>query len=213
MPLKVIGAGFGRTGTLSLKLALEQLGFGPCHHMLEVFAHPETIPLWIAAAEGRPNWQTIFKDYGAAVDWPTATFYRQLAEAYPDAKVVLTERDPDAWFASTQATIFARDLPPDSDDPWVVMVTKVINDLFERRMHDKERLLSVYQAHNARVREVIPPERLLVYRVSEGWAPLCAFLGVPVPEGPMPKVNITEEFQARISGELARRAAAGAATA
>lgn len=209
MSLKVIGAGFGRTGTLSLKLALEQLGFGPCHHMLEVFAHPETIPLWIAAADGRPDWQAIFKGYRASVDWPTATFYREVAEAFPEAKVVLTERDPEAWFASTQATIFSIDTPADSQDPWTVMVRKVVGQLFEQRMHDKEKLISVYLAHNARVREVIPPDRLLVYQVSQGWEPLCGFLGVPVPDAPMPKVNTTEEFRAKLVPELARRRAAG----
>lgn len=205
MSLQVIGAGFGRTGTLSLKLALEQLGFGPCHHMVEVFAHPEQVPLWTAAAEGRPDWDAIFKDYRSTVDWPTATFYRELAEFYPDAKVILTERDPEAWFASTQATIFRLDFPPDSTDPWTIMVGKVVADLFDRRMHDKDKLISVYQAHNARVREVIPAERLLAYQVSEGWGPLCDFLGVPEPDTPMPKVNTTEEFQTRIASEVADR--------
>lgn len=208
MSLEVIGAGFGRTGTLSLKLALEQLGFGPCHHMLEVFAHPEQIPLWSAAADGRPDWETIFQGYRSTVDWPSATFYRELAEVYPCAKVILTERDPDAWFASTQATIFKFDMP-DSVDPWANMVRKVVGALFDQRMHDKDKLVSVYQAHNARVREVIPADRLLVYQVSEGWAPLCEFLGVPVPEAPMPKVNTTEEFQTRIAGQVAQRAASG----
>lgn len=207
MPLQVIGAGFGRTGTLSLKLALEQLGFGPCHHMLEVFAHPEQIPLWTAAAEGRPQWDTIFQGYRSTVDWPSATFYREIAEAYPDAKVILTERDPDAWFRSTQATIFNIDMPENSDDPWAKMVAKVIGALFDGRMHDREKLISVYEAHNARVREVIPPERLLTYQVSEGWAPLCAFLGVPVPETPMPKVNSTEEFQTKIAANVAQHLA------
>lgn len=206
MSLEVIGAGFGRTGTLSLKLALEQLGFGPCHHMLEVFAHPEQIPMWTAAAEGRPDWPAIFQGFRSTVDWPSATFYREIAEAYPDAKVVLTERDPEAWFASTQATIFKLDLP--EGDPWADMVRKVVGALFDQRMHDKDKLISVYQAHNARVREVIPAARLLVYQVSEGWGPLCEFLGVAVPDGPMPKVNTTEEFQARIAGEAAARLAA-----
>lgn len=205
MSLQVIGAGFGRTGTLSLKLALEQLGFGPCHHMVEVFAHPEQVPLWTAAAEGRPDWDAIFTGYRSTVDWPTATFYRELAEFYPDAKVILTERDPEAWFASTQATIFRLDFPPDSTDPWTIMVGKVVADLFDRRMHDKDKLISVYQAHNARVREVIPAERLLAYQVSEGWGPLCDFLGVPEPDTPMPKVNTTEEFQTRIASEVADR--------
>jgi hypothetical protein len=200
MPLSVIGAGFGRTGTLSLKLALEQLGFGPCYHMLEVLKNPQAPGYWEAAADGGPvDWERIFDGYRSTVDWPSATFYRELAEAYPDAKVVLSVRDPDAWFASTQATIFKAipDLPPEAtpDDPFLRMVVKVIGDLFGRRMHDKDRLIEVYERHNETVRRVIPAERLLVYDVAEGWAPLCAFLGVPVPDGPMPKVNSTEDFQ------------------
>jgi len=210
MALQVIGAGFGRTGTMSLKLALEQLGFGLCHHMVEVFAHRESIPWWTDAAEGRPDWDRIFQGYRAAVDWPTATFYKELADHYPNAKVILSERDPESWFTSTQATIFARDFPEGSDDPWVEMVMKAIGDLFGRRMHDKETLLAVYRAHNARVREVIPAERLLVYQVAQGWEPLCEFLGVPVPAGPMPKVNSTEEFQRNMDHQVASRAPAQA---
>lgn len=206
MPLKVIGAGYGRTGTMSLKLALEQLGFGPCYHMVEVFKNPQAPGWWIEAAEGHPDWEKIFAGYVATVDWPNATFYKELADAYPEAKVILTLRDPEAWFKSTQDTIFARDFPPDSDDPWIKMVGKVVGDLFDRRMHDKETLISVYNRHNETVRRVIPKERLLVYEVSQGWAPLCEFLGVPVPEGPMPKVNSTEEFQQNIAKELAGRA-------
>lgn len=206
MTLQVIGSGFGRTGSMSLKLALERLGFGPCHHMVEVFAHPETVPLWTAAAEGHADWARIFAGYKAAVDWPTATFYRELAETYPDAKIVHTERDPEAWFKSTQATIFARDFG-DAPGPWAEMALKVVADLFDRQMHDKDKLISVFKAHNARVREVIPAERLLVYEVAQGWGPLCEFLGVPVPGEPMPKVNSTEEFQGRIAAQIAEHAA------
>lgn len=194
MPLSVIGAGYGRTGTLSLKLALEQLGFGPCYHMVEVLKNPKAPGDWEAAADGRPvDWEDIFAGYGATVDWPSATFYRELAEAYPDAKVVLTVRDPEAWFASTQATIFKPDFS-DPDDPFQRMVLKVIGDLFDRRMHDKAHVIEVFNRHNEAVRRAIPPERLLVYDLAEGWNPLCAFLGVPVPETPMPKVNSTQEF-------------------
>jgi hypothetical protein len=208
MTLKVIGAGYGRTGTMSLKLSLQQLGFGPCHHMVDVFAHPESLAWWIDAADGKADWDRIFQGYASAVDWPTATFYKELADRYPEAKVILTERDPEAWFRSTQATIFAEDIPADSADPWMQMVGKVVADLFDRRMHDKDRLISVFKAHNARVREVIPADRLLVYEVSQGWAPLCGFLGVDVPEGPMPKVNSTEEFQGRLAQQAAARAKA-----
>jgi hypothetical protein len=190
---------------MSLKLALEQLGFGPCYHMVEVFKNPEASGWWFEAAEGHPDWEKIFAGYNSTVDWPNATFYAELAEAYPEAKVVLTERDPEAWFKSTQATIFARDIPPDSTDPWMRMADKVIARLFDRQMHDKDKLISVYKAHNARVREIIPADRLLVYEVAEGWGPLCDFLGVPVPAGPMPKVNSTEEFQGRLAKEVAAR--------
>ncbi|MBV8684671.1 MAG: hypothetical protein JO111_17485 [Caulobacteraceae bacterium] len=194
MSLSVIGAGFGRTGTMSLKLALEQLGFGPCYHMVEVFkGGPDAFGWWEDAADGRPDWPRIFAGYYSTVDWPSATFYAELAEAYPDAKVILTRRDPESWFRSTQATIFAQDIT-NPENPFERMVTKVVGRLFDLRMHDKARLLEVYERHNAEVQRRIPADRLLVYELSEGWAPLCAFLGVPVPETPMPKVNTTEEF-------------------
>lgn len=208
MSLSVIGAGFGRTGTLSLKLALEQLGFGPCYHMVEVIGHPEAAAYWEAAADGKPvDWETVFAGFGATVDWPSATFYKTLADAYPEAKVILTVRDPEAWFASTQATIFAREFPEQTDDPFLRMLGKVIARLFDYRMKDKAHVISVYERHNETVARVIPPERLLVYEVAQGWAPLCGFLGVPIPESPMPKVNSTEEFGTEIAKHLAMRAA------
>jgi hypothetical protein len=194
----VIGAGFGRTGTLSLKLALEQLGLGPCHHMVEVLKNPASIAWWSQAADGDADWGRIFEGYRSTVDWPTATFYKELADAYPQARVILTERDPESWFASTQATIFQRDIPEGAADPFPAMVRKVVYRLFDYRMHDKDHVISVYKAHNARVRAVIPPERLLVYHVAQGWDPLCRFLDLPVPQAPMPKVNERENFGAHI---------------
>jgi hypothetical protein len=200
MPLSVIGAGFGRTGTMSLKLALEQLGFGPCYHMIEVFKSPQAPGYWEAAADGRPvDWEQVFAGYRSTVDWPSATFWRELAEAYPQAKVILTLRDPEAWYASTQATIFNRSFD-DPDNPWERMIMKVVGDLFRRDLHDKARLIEVFERHNEAVRQAIAPDRLLVYEVAEGWEPLCAFLGATVPDGPMPKVNSTEEFLARGAG-------------
>jgi len=198
MPLAIIGAGLGRTGTMSLKLALEQLGLGPCYHMAEVFQNPAAPALWEAVADGHgPGWETIFEGFRATVDWPSATFYKALADAYPDAKVILTTRDPGAWFASTQATIFARDFAATPTDPFASMVLKVVGDLFDRRMHDREHVIGVYERHNAQVRATIAPDRLLDYEVAQGWTPLCDFLGVATPQGPMPKVNTTQEFQAR----------------
>jgi hypothetical protein len=211
MPLSVVGAGFGRTGTLSLKLALEQLGLGPCYHMEEVFKNPKAPGYWEAAADGKTvDWEEVFAGYRSTVDWPSATFWRELAEAYPQAKVILTVRNAESWFASTQATIF-RAIPdvaadaPLPDDPWVRMVVKVVCDLFDRRMHDKQKVIEVYNRHNETVRRTIPAERLLVYDLASGWAPLCAFLGVPVPDAPMPRVNTTEDFQQRFAGEVAAR--------
>jgi hypothetical protein len=198
MPLSVIGAGFGRTGTMSLKVALEQLGFGPCYHMVEVFKQPESVALWDAAADGKPDWERIFAGFPSSVDWPSATFYAELAEAYPQARVILTVRDPDAWVRSTQATIFARD-PSDPPTPFDQMIAKVVGRLFDYRMHDEALLKAVFERHNAEVVARIPPERLLVYEAAQGWAPLCAFLGVPIPDEPMPLTNTTEEFRARLA--------------
>jgi hypothetical protein len=196
MPLSVIGAGFGRTGTMSLKLALEQLGFGPCYHMEEVFKNPRASGYWEAAADGAPvDWEEVYAGYRATVDWPGANFYRELAEAYPQAKVILTVRDPEAWFASTQRTLFSPDLQrPEDDSAMGRMGRKVVYGLFDGQVHDRERVISVFNRHNDMVRQVIPAERLLVYEVSQGWAPLCAFLGVAVPATPMPQVNSTAEF-------------------
>lgn len=204
MALDVIGAGFGRTGTLSLKLALEQLGFGPCYHMVEVFKNPQAPRWWIEAADGRPDWERIFEGYVSTVDWPNATFYAELADHYPEAKVILTEREPEAWFRSTQATIFADSAMPPAAE-FGEMNEKVIRRLFDGRMHDHDHVIDVYLRHNAEVRRRIPASRLLVYDVAQGWEPLCAFLAVEVPEMPMPRVNSTEEFQA---ARAARRAKA-----
>ncbi|HEY3951046.1 sulfotransferase family protein [Phenylobacterium sp.] len=199
MTLKVIGAGFGRTGTLSLKLALEMLGVGPCYHMMEVFKNPLAFDWWYEAAQdpAHADWGKIFAGYNSTVDWPNATYYKELADAYPDAKVILTERDPDSWFESTQATIFKN--PYEGDVGFPRMVRKVVGELFDQHLHDRDHCIAVYKAHNQKVRETIAAERLLVYHVADGWAPLCAFLGVPVPSEPPPKVNSREEFASRVA--------------
>jgi hypothetical protein len=200
MPLQVIGAGLGRTGTMSLKLALEALGFGPCFHMVEIFRQPRLAALWECAAKGEPmDWEDVFRGFSATVDWPSCNFYRELANAYPAAKVILTLRDPDSWYESTQKTIFADldELLDDQSNAWARMTKLVIKDFFDGRLHDRDHVIAVYARHNENVRRIIPKERLLIYEVTQGWGPLCEFLGVPVPGSPFPRSNSTEEFLAR----------------
>lgn len=201
MAISVIGAGLGRTGTMSLKLALERLGFGPCYHMIEVL-HDQArrSPRWEAAADGKPvDWDEIFEGYRSTVDWPGATFWREIVAAYPGAKVILTERDPEDWFRSIQQTIFSRLMPHDPEDPWARMTTKVVRGMFDGVVDDHDHAIAVFERHNRAVREAIPVEQLLVYEVAQGWEPLCAFLDVPVPDEPMPKTNSTAEFKERLA--------------
>jgi hypothetical protein len=213
MPLSVIGAGFGRTGTLTLKSALEELGFGPCYHMAEVLKNPAAPAWWEAAYDGEAvDWEQVFEGYSATVDWPGATFYRQLAEAYPQAKVVLSVRDPEAWFNSTQATIFNDEIQKKFHQITAMispghmqMAAKVVRGRFGGEIHDKERLIRAFNEHNGEVRRTIPAERLLVYEVSQGWEPLCAFLEVPVPATPMPSANSSDEFNEAVDAAASGR--------
>jgi hypothetical protein len=202
MTLKVIGAGLGRTGTLSLKQALEQLGLGRCYHATEVFKIPGAPELWERAAKGEELWEEIFQGFSATVDWPAATFYERLAHKYPEAKVILSLRDPDAWFDSAQNTIFkAMDRSMDDMSQASSRMLKLtVTDMFDGRIHDRAHATAVFRAHNERAKQVIPPERLLVYQAGEGWEPLCRFLGVPVPGAPYPKVNTSEDFAKMLAG-------------
>ena len=203
MAIQLIGAGFGRTGTLSLKLALEQLGLAPCYHMSEVFAHPEHVALWSDAVDGRlVDWDALFAGYAATVDWPACTFWRELAAHYPDAKVLLTLRSPESWYASVDETIYEVLRKPQPPDPalaaWHAMVTKLIDvQTFGGRFADRAHAIGVYERHAEAVQRAIPKERLLVYQVAQGWQPLCDFLGLPVPAGEFPRVNSKDEFRAR----------------
>ena len=203
MALKVVGSGLGRTGTKSLQTALSTLGLGPCHHMVEVFAHPESIALWIEAGAGRPNWEAIFADYHAMVDYPGAAFWRELADYYPEAKVLHSVRDPDQWFDSTQATIFA----PGSPITQVGADTGALATFFNSfvgdlrgHLNDRAYMTDHFRRHTETVKAVIPPERLLIYEAGQGWEPLCAFFGVPVPDSPYPSENNRAEFIARVRG-------------
>jgi len=207
MPLEVIGTGFGRTGTLSLKLALEQLGFGRCYHMIEVSQYPGHAALWSAAHAGESiDWDALYAGYRATVDWPSAEFWWQLADHYPSAKVIHTERPSQAWFKSASSTIFrtmTRGAPPGTPPAFaeqLEMARKLIlQGRFGGRLDDEAHAVAIYEAHNARVKREIPAARLLVHEPGQGWAPLCKFLGVPIPETPYPRVNTTEDFLARFS--------------
>jgi len=203
MSLEVIGAGFGRTGTLSLKLALEQLGFSQCYHMIEVFGRPEHIPLWAAAYRGESvDWHALFRGYRAAVDFPSCTLWREQLAAFPDARIILSTRDPERWYDSVMNTIYPSTIAAGkSDDPaqrsfgqWADEI--IWQRLFAGRMEDRGHVLGVYNRHVEAVIDEAPADRLLVFEASQGWAPLCAFLGVPVPDTEYPRTNSTEEFLA-----------------
>jgi Sulfotransferase domain len=201
MSLEIIGPGFGRTGTNSLKLALEHLGFGPCHHMFEVRDNPELLADWEALARGETvDWDEVFAGYRSQVDWPGAKYWRELARHFPDAKVILTVRDPDEWFDSVQATlapfVAARGKHPAPHPNAIAeMAYKlIVVPTFDGRMSDREHLTRIFREHIAEVQAAIPAERLLVFDLREGWAPLCAFLGVDVPDIPFPKTNSSKEF-------------------
>jgi hypothetical protein len=205
MSLEIVGSGFGRTGTLSLKLALEQLGFGRCYHMLEV-APAGHGPRWHAAQRGEPvDWDDLFAGFRATVDWPSAAFWRALADHYPRARVIHTERPADAWYDSVRNTIYrvmTGPQPPEMPAPFreqLAMATDLIlKGTFGGRFEDRAHAIAVFEQHNARVKREIAPERLLVCRPGDGWDPLCKFLGVPVPSQPYPKVNTTEDFLERL---------------
>lgn len=200
MALKVVGSGLGRTGTLSTKLALEQLGFGRCHHMAEVFMNPDVqVPLWVAAGEGDPDWEAIFEGCQAMVDHPGCAYWRELMDYYPDAKVLHTVRDPDKWFDSTQATIFAPGSMDRFNEGLMAQFFGHIKRFYGGDMNDRAFMTDFFRRHTETVIATVPPERLLVFNVAEGWDPLCAFLGVPVPATPYPRENSTEQFRARVA--------------
>jgi hypothetical protein len=208
MALKVVGSGLGRTGTKSMQTALNMLGFGPCHHMVEVFLHPESMALWVEASQGRPNWDLIFKDYHSMVDYPGAAYWRQIADHYPDAKVLHTVRDPDKWFESTQATIFSQASPAArvQEGPAAAFFSSFMGPMREH-LNDRAWMTDYFRRHTEEVKAAIAPERLLIYEVGEGWERLCKWLGVPVPDAPYPSENSREEFIGRMQragGDTAR---------
>jgi hypothetical protein len=201
--LEIVGSGFGRTGTNSLKLALEQLGFAPCHHMFEVRDNPRQLPFWQRAAAGEKlDWNEVFAEYRACVDWPAAHFWREIHAAFPTAKVLHSHRDENDWFNSVHETIYPAMLEWETAegtrrDRLVMANELIVNQAFDGRLSDKEHAISVYRAHEKDVRRTVPAEQLLVFDVRQGWAPLCEFLEVAAPDVPFPRTNSTAEFHQR----------------
>jgi hypothetical protein len=207
--LQVIGAGFGRTGTLSLQAALDELGFGPTYHMNEVVRRPSHVAAWLRYARtGEVDWDQLFEGFGAGVDFPVSCVWEELAAHYPDAKVVLTVREPQGWWTSTDTTIYpTRTMFPrwlqrlvPTTARWLEMVDRLVWDgLFDGRFEDREHAIAVFEQHIADVQAACPAERLLVVNVAEGWEPLCAFLDVPVPEHPFPRLNDAKSLRRRFT--------------
>ena len=198
MALFVIGAGFGRTGTESMKLALETLGMGPCHHMKEVLRDPDQVTLWRSVAQGKiPDWEQIFTSYNSAVDWPAAYYWRELSEYYPDAKLLLTVRDAESWYASIERTIFK--VLKASTDPASIGLRLVAEGVFDGRLDDRAHAIAVYEKNNAEVQAAFSQDRLLTYNLGDGWEPLCRFLDKPVPDTPYPISNSSDEFNSMMS--------------
>lgn len=206
--LKVIGSGFGRTGTLSLKMALEEIGYGPCYHMQEVIKRPSHIKLWHQMANGqRVDLHQIFADFQATVDFPANVIYKELMALYPEAKVIHTIRDPERWYESTYETIYpARFVFPD----WLLRGVPFLRrfmemqdgmfweTLFEGQFENRHRALEIFDEYTEDVKRTVPAEKLLIFNVAEGWQPLCQFLDVPIPDTPFPHVNDKATMQRRL---------------
>ncbi|HAA12907.1 MAG TPA: sulfotransferase family protein [Cytophagales bacterium] len=217
MSLQVIGAGLGRTGTMSLKFALEELGMGPCFHMTELLERPERLKyLKQYRKTGNTDWSAFFESFSSAVDYPVCLYYKHLMELYPEAKVILTVRDSDSWYESVKATIWNTS-PKGPGDIFrliinsmrhkalrrVAPVFKNSDDMiwkeqFHGKFADKEYAKGVYEAHNEEVKATVPADRLLVFEAKQGWEPLCNFLGKEVPAKDFPRSNDTAEFNRKV---------------
>lgn len=209
--MKLIGAGYGRTGTMSLKAALELVGHGPCFHMIDLLRDPSLLPPWERAAAGeRIDWEDALEGWGSTIDWPGCRYWEQHHETWPDAPVLLNVRDPEAWYRSCLNSIFEakemaargelRGNTENAPSPEVMgMINDIIwNGTFNGRFLDKEYAIEVFHQHVASVKARVPADQLLVFDVKEGWGPLCDFLGVAVPDEPFPHLNDTASFRAML---------------
>jgi hypothetical protein len=198
MTLRVIGTGWGRTGTDSMREALAILGLGPCHHMYEVMGSPVQTARWRAMVAGGPkDWESLFEGFSSCIDWPSAAFWRDLIAQYPQARVILTWRSAESWWDSFARTILPR-IAVD-DDPTSVGKALIERQVFGGKVSERDHAMALYRANIEQVLAEVPPGRLLVHRLGDGWAPLCAHLGVPVPDIPYPQGNSAQEFNTRIA--------------
>lgn len=195
MTLKVIGAGLGRTGTLSLKLALEHIGFGPCYHAMELAAAEfKPMPLWLGAIRGDADWDAIFDGYRSTTDYPGCCFWRELMDYFPAAKVLLSVRDADGWFDSISSTLFASAFREKALQSPMAELHRFFTVGIEDRLDDREFMTSYFNRWNQAVIDIVPADRLLVFSSGDGWGPLCSFLGVSIPDAPYPRVNSRDEL-------------------
>lgn len=200
MTLKVIGTGFGRTGTDSMRNALNILGVGPTHHMFELGEKSPLRPLWLDLAKGgKPDWDKLFEGYTACVDWPSAYYWRTLSDVYPEAKVILTMRSAESWWTSFEATLLK--YLQSGDDPQGLGHSVVGNKVFSGQADDREHAIAVYNKNIADVIATVAPERLLIHNLGDGWQPLCDFLDLPVPSVDYPSSNTTSDIITRLADE------------
>jgi hypothetical protein len=205
MAVRVVGAGLGRTGTNSLRLALEQLLGAPCYHMMVVSDRPQDVDVWWAAVRGEmPDWSTFPAGFGALVDWPSTAFWRELAAAHPDALVLLSVRESaEAWWRSVERTLVpTMTAPVPADRPGLArqrqMVRELVASTFTPDLAHGETAMAAYERHNAEVRASVPPHRLLEWQAGDGWQPICDALGLPVPSQPFPHSNTTADFRSMV---------------
>lgn len=212
MSLKIIGTGFSRTGTMSTRMALEHLGFGPCHHMMALFADPAQVAIWTDVARGKKtDWDAVFDGFAAQVDFPGGRVWQQTIDAFPEAKVLHTERPEEDWWASFSKTVLkvwthhkmlTRNMPKHIQDIFSNLTPFYIDDTFGG-LPDKAMAIEAYRRNNALVRQLVPADRLLVFTPSNGWEPLCDFLDVAVPAAPFPRSNARDEFWSNFEEEPA----------
>ncbi len=199
--MRVIGAGLGRTGTNSLKIALEILLQGPCYHMFELWQRPEDVAIWQTAVNDEPvDWHAFLGGWAATVDWPGAPLFDKMATAFPDALVLLSTRDGEAWYQSANNTIFSvmRNAPPGDESPTGKLVASEFDRWLTLNLENRAEVIAAHDRHNERVRSTIPTHRLLEWRPGDGWEPICDALSLPVPAEPFPHANDSDSFLATV---------------